>query len=403
MTEYIRWFNKQGFFAMFLLFTATLLLLSPIGSNELLVIRGFFIPELGLLLIAPLAIFGYKLPRIFLRYSINTSRRLLMVFAILLLFIIGTINSGDIVRSYSVTRAFVSFILGIYLVNFLYRYFDKKHAQFAVMTLVFFALFSALIYFSFISSGPKSAYSLPLILIFAYLTSLTRNFFLLFISITLISYMVITSGFRAYLLYGFIILCTLILTLISKSLVLNSRGLRARKDTLVILFLVILIPLLFQVSWPYIYNWIASDPSRYHQIIFKSSQLFSFLAGGEAGSSIATRMSSFNFMIENWQEFLFPRGFLDFVNNGVSVHRDSIFGYLVYTFGFIISFFIVIFIYWRLFFNVVRSNGDKGMRLAIIACLTVMFFTFGLVLTVIGQSFFFGMLISMQMINRREI
>jgi hypothetical protein len=217
--------------------------------------------------------------------------------------------------------------------------------------------------------------------------------------------MAITSSFRIYWIYAILIFIALVFSLITNIFTFELGRVKVKKDSVIILLLIFFIPFVFTIIWPYIYDWLASDASRYHQTIFKTEQLYNRLdtgTGAEAGSSSSIRAGQFLFLYDNWTDFLLPQGFYDKVSSNTSPLRDGMYFYMASVFGLIISFFIFVRIIYSFYLGFSKSKDYKIIRFTVFVILISVFLTTGSVLLVISQSFFLGVLYSLQTTNYIE-
>jgi len=389
----LTWINTQNLTTKILVFLTAVLILSPLGSNKLLSVGGVFAPEL---FVGLLIIFKLKEFNLFLSMIRNSLTYILVVLACIILTYIGYLSGGDIAVSYSLLRAFVFFCLGWMLVNYLFTYQLRPLNLLVFLTVI--STIGSLIYFIIFSSGVKAPYSIPLMLLVFYFAYLSKSSFIILISISILFLMAVTSSFRVYWVYSVLFLLAFLFGYLKNIIFIKNNVFYLNlTNFLVISILLIVIPLSFILLSDFVFQWFSADSGRYNQIVWKSQELYNaIIYGGEVDASTYIRMLQFEYFKDNWVDFLLPTGFhdnTDFLGNSSAI-RDGIYYYMAIIFGLLLSVVMCSVLVFKLFLNIARSKSEKLPRFVICIVLFIIFCINGSSLTVISQSFYLGVLLS---------
>ena len=412
------WFCNLRKIECFIIILFTSLILSPLGSNLFLVFSGYYLPEVAVVGLFYLAYLNIYLFRVACNKLLKNILFYFILIAILFLFTLGTLQHGNFIAAYSGARSLAFLFLGWWLVTFLTKHVNLDTRIYFLLTIVVLSTIFSILYFIFFSNGVKAPYSIPLILLLGLLIASLDDLKLVFLGLLAIIFMVIGSSYRAYWFYGFMIYLG-VLTPYIMGVTFKKNGfthIRARKLK-VGLSIVILSSFTYIFAFEVIYDWLESDPKRYHQTIYKFEQLHdSLVYGDDVGISENDRMEQAEYLFSNWFDFILPSGFYDRADRyfgslwsdsftlagGGSPVNDGVYLYMAMTFGFLITLIILLFLLYKLVRNFfLAPRLLKPVLISIYVSLLLVFTGQGAVMLVISQSFYLGLLLSI-LINKSD-
>ena len=302
----------------------------------------------------------------------------------------------------SILRAWLFLLFGIVFSRLVFRDGIIQSGYFYAVVL--FSVLFSLIYFLYLDSSVKRPFSVSLFFLSTTYVLLYKRMNLFFVSIVIFGFVVLVSGFRVYYLYFLMFVLAYIIS--------NFR-LRDSARFFLSLFLMSIFTYLFwDDAWLYFMDWVKADESRYHQIVYKSLELYDYVYGyGAADESTSSRYSQYVLVFENIGCCLLPNGFLsnsDYIFDslfsshsldfgGRVVSKDSIFLNLLISLGLVIfiplaSYSLVLMVrllnFWFL-----MGHGVVGLYVLLGLCLII--FGQGSVLTVTYNSFYMGALLAL--------
>jgi len=391
--ESINWFKTIDIKYKVTIIILSLLVLSPLGSNKLLVLGGVFVPEI---LIVLLGVIFFKKSKYILNYVISSLTYLFIIISCILLIFLGYLNGENVTISYSVCRAFVFLCIGWGLTNYVY-YHSKTPSNLLIILVIFTTIWS-LVYFTVFSQTTKAPFSIPLMMLIFYFSYLSKDIRMVFLAIFTLIFISIISAFRLYWIYSTIFILAFILGYFKNILFIDNGTIYIRKsNAMMIMSFIFVMPLFVFLLSDSVLQWFSADASRYNQIVWKSTELYnSIIYGDNLDESTYIRMLQFQYYINNWSDFILPSGFYDNTNfiGGSSAIRDTMYYYMSIVFGVFASVFIVFFIVKNTVKNIVRSKYEKIPRVALISIFSIIFLFNGSSLTIISHSFYLGIVIS---------
>lgn len=397
-----------------LLLMSSMLLLSPLGANYLLVYGGNYFPEpvFVLIIVITSAIF----PRFF---GFVASIAKSPFFAISLLSclvaaLLGmTLNGTNLIDSYSASRSYMVFVIGVCAVIVASRKeisFQKLFIS-NIRILATCTLISSLIYFAVIhgASSIKSAYSITAIILLGYMSIYEKNVLKQAIVISLLIYCAVLSSYRAYILYVFIMFFSVYLNNILSVILLRKNGIVLNLASLRRLFVLISVLIILGPSIvDGVTEWVMQDSSRYHQIVYKMEQQYYDLINGTVDGSTDARLDMYDFFFANVHGYILPSGFFDrqsyvmsapWINeairfDGSSPSRDGGFFFMAMTFGVMyLSILLFLFVYKFSVSMKKLSFKDSLLKMPMIITGVMLFVSMGNIFLVIDVAFYFGIMV----------
>ncbi|MEG0619078.1 MAG: hypothetical protein RR557_07260 [Bacilli bacterium] len=363
-------------------------------------------PEIYLCICAILAFIFCKEFRIFpLKIFANANVIMVFIFfSIVSLFsILG--DNFNIVGFYGRYRALFWFLIAIFIGNY---FIKRDNVEVFYQGLLVFCLSSIL--FSCIdvywgTGGESVKQGIPIFSFVISIVLLLRKE--LYSYALLISVLFVVLAFFSFwrqnyiiALYGFIL--TFIYSLKKGFRYYgNNIGLRSHLKLLLLVPFFAVYGLIY--FWNNIINFLFEDEQRYIQSVGKILSFFENVDQG-GGTSEQTRIEQYRFLLDNFIYFLLPNGLVDdsilslkslwggdTYNAGVSIVRDSSFGYFTVVFGLLISFFINILFTFRFFNGYKRNlNNYRLFFIYLIIPILVVYFVDGLTMTQMQKSIYFG-------------
>jgi hypothetical protein len=372
MKHYFDWVKTLGKRNFIILVCASAVIFSPLGSNFILVINGMFIPEIFVIsVILYYLVFQNTTEfRYFISFYLRNVYFLIFIGLGVLLFFIGVINQDDFKEPYGLFRSYFFCVFGYYLMSYICINRKSNNARYFLYTMIFVSTISSIAFFMFINeSSSKSA---------------------------------LTSSFRTYWIIVSLIYLSIFINQISLVFNLNNKNLNDKiKYVMLMFFLPIILFSIYQFFFDDIYNWLASDSSRYHQTIYKTEELINtVLYNAEIGESESNRLYMIDYFSKNWSDFIFPKGFFDrpekigYYYGNASPIRDGIYLYQSVIFGVIISLALNVIFIFRVLSSWLHAIPVNRLIYSItIVNFFIMYALNGSVMIIIPQSFYFGFLI----------
>lgn len=377
-----RWFTLGTFNAV----VVGLLLMSPFGWAMFLKVGANYFPEIAIALIMGVG----------LRTSPQFARDVVAFFqspfvqawtvGAAALFMLGFLFTRDIFAAYSDFR--VCLLLG-YAISFVARAKTRiieTHVQVALVV----SLVATAVYYTFIGRGfsVKQPFCVTGLLAAVYIAARYRGMLTATALATLGLYMIITSSYRSNFIVGIL----LVLIFIWMGLFPISEGGIAKKLSDRLNF--VLAAIAAQVAAPfgiaYFLEFVRSNPSRYHQTVYKTTEALNALKSGRADQVDSLRASYIPFIQDNFSAFILPSGlgYKGWNNNwhsmwmppGSGMFGSSIDGghlYMALHLGIGLSCVLVALLGLRWFRALFARPSEIVPRLGIIACIGVFMSAFG--------------------------
>lgn len=387
------------------------LVLSPLGSNYLLVIGGSFFPEIGIAGV-------YVLHIILLRKKRNiSSYRAFIFYSILaiILCLIGDflsflLNDVSIIEIYAISGAIIFLFLG-YSIFMSCRDASLRNLGSLLFVLSISSLFFAFIYnVAIVEQAPKRSYSIFAMATASMFIAFRGSLMQKVVWIVALFAMAVHSSFRAYIVYAAILAAMIILKSAldifqykSGSWVFSVKQL----SQLSVFLLVFLVgtPLFISAA----YEWIMQDQSRYHQIIYKFQEQYGEYRDGNVDGDLDPRIAMNQFLVKNYEDYILPNEF--FSRNVYSLHsawggesisfeassptRDGGFIFLTASFGLLVSIPLTFIMVVKIFLSRMKNDfKDLFARALISIVLFGYYFTSGAMFLIIDFAFYFGFLLA---------
>jgi hypothetical protein len=405
MKHYFDWVKTLGKRNFIILVCASAVIFSPLGSNFILVINGMFIPEIFVIsVILYYLVFQNTTEfRYFISFYLRNVYFLIFIGLGVLLFFIGVINQDDFKEPYGLFRSYFFCVFGYYLMSYICINRKSNNARYFLYTMIFVSTISSIAFFMFINeSSSKSAYSIPMIMLFGIFIVFDKNVKIMMLGVVITLFIALTSSFRTYWIIVSLIYLSIFINQISLVFNLNNKNLNDKiKYVMLMFFLPIILFSIYQFFFDDIYNWLASDSSRYHQTIYKTEELINtVLYNAEIGESESNRLYMIDYFSKNWSDFIFPKGFFDrpekigYYYGNASPIRDGIYLYQSVIFGVIISLALNVIFIFRVLSSWLHAIPVNRLIYSItIVNFFIMYALNGSVMIIIPQSFYFGFLI----------
>ncbi len=406
-SNYFNWENKQEIIAWCIIILSSVLILSPMGSNKLLVFSGVFVVEIVLFPIILIAYSHFNSVKMGISSLFYSGQLFIVLLCTLALFFVGGISGDSITGSYSMARSMMFFFIGWWFVSVGMKVTGKHKLLYLLAIIIVLSVLSSVYYYEVDSPGIKSPYSLSVLCLLALLAVEFKNKKFLFFVIFTVGLLSVKSSFRSYWLALIFLYSGLFYTYFRDIFILSgTRVVLNSNKILQLSALIIVCTLLSTLLASHIYEWIASDPSRYHQIIYKSQELFNTVIYGDTlGSSEAERLGQLSFLLVNWGSFILPGGFQNgsslFTMHDSSPVKDSVYMYLSVVLGMVLAIPSICYVILRLAIG--YNNTIQPLRplfLSIIFIIVIIFFTQGAVLMKVSDAFYLGTLLAY--LTRRE-
>ncbi|WP_373974906.1 hypothetical protein NT239_14930 [Chitinibacter sp. SCUT-21] len=386
----------------FFLIVFCFLMLSPFGSNMVLVFGGNYYPEFFVVFL--LVVINIFFPSIY-SYVIGCFNQYSVIawaaWCIFLVVLGGALLHGNYIAAYADARSFLVFILA-------FVYFsrvspsDPMSRDVLLFHVVCISLVAHFIFFSFFAgSGDDDSIKLgyPFAMFFCLLYAMRNNVKLRYVLIfvVIVVYAAVTSFYRQ----NWIMASILVFASVLSCLTLN------KKPSLIFLKLLLLLGIIFimmPIVQSIVFDYFSSSESRYIHSIKKFENLMDLLKYGEAGEGDDIRAAYIEFFISNIYAFLLPSGFghkaMYYLTSlwtdqklpvaGASVDGGYIFGFV--HLGVITVLLGMIYIISCVITRISEESmfGCKVIYLAILLSCAVIFVTNGQVFTVITAAFFYG-------------
>ena len=396
---------------------------SFLASTKVLQISGRFIPEVFILIwiICTYLFFTKRFNELggFLRKN-NFYILIIFIFSISL---IGLLRDDiDLASYYARMRSLILFTIAIYI-----GYYAQKSEKYELYLDVLLWLVLGAIFFNFLHTlfatftttyivdnvkvtFPILAYAIAIFLLIRRKQKLLPFILVLFL---------ITSSAMSFFRQYYIIATIITFYFLFFGYFFNDNSTKKRISTL-LASLIILILLYFSIDFliKIIMEFLSSDPKRHAQSIGKIEQFIDALQYNEVDSSGNTRLLQYQFLLNNFESFFLPNGLINdkvyvlksiwggetFYMNDVAMTKDSLFAYIITTFGWFIS------SIFFLFFNILTLkslfNNINEKKSSILFFYFLFWFLFFLDGTLIGQfekALFTGIIVTFAFPNYNKI
>ncbi len=386
---------------------ASLLLLSPAGSNLILVFGGNYYPELGVIFIylVSTAIYpglGKKVLAV-----VRTPYVLLGFGFVFIAAFLGFVNNDvSPAEAYGISRSFMACCIGFSVFRVHSRSGSKKTLSVIFALATFTIIFSFLYNVAFLSAEPKRPYSLFAIVVISVFLTFRGSVFQKLIWMVFMFIISVHSGFRAYIGYSAVLALMMVFSTALDVIRIKSGRLVFSVSRLA---QVATVSVVFIFGTPVFvagaYQWIMQDESRYHQLIYKFEEQYGEYKDGNVDGKLDPRIDMNNFIFSSFLDFILPNGFYN--RSDYSIHsvwgterisfdassptRDGGFLFMSMSFGLLLSAPLMLFMYFKILVVCIKNGiRDAVVRILISAVLTGYYFTSGAMFTVIDMAFYFG-------------
>ena len=333
---------------------------SYLGSRGVLIFGGVFAPEVVL---APLIlVYGSAIYN-----RIGEKNIYFLMLSILLVSAVSVIGFArdDFSASvfYARYRALLSFVFALIIGMVVFKNNDERHIRFIAAIFLwvgFFNLISQLLYSGLEDGAAKAPMSASALTVSAVLYWSQRLRKEAWICLALMSLSAVLSFFRQNYIYA-----SLMVVGFLASYIFQVIGRRRMSDYIGVVVVILAVSLLPLILSDYVIYFMESSESRYIQSIKKIEALSDALSGRGFGESENTRIEMLLYLSNNFNYYLLPNGLVNdstltmkslfggsqFHGYSASLVRDSILAYFVIQFGWLITFLVVV----VLFFMVLRG------------------------------------------------
>lgn len=389
-----------------------LLVLLPLPFTTLgltfLTFGNNYIPEIFLFL---WLFFAFILSSSIRNFSllIISSKLFLISFSILIFISLFSFFREDFdpITFYGRFRALLACLIGYVIVRFCSK---RNWGENLSNNLILFLSSACIMYFisSIISSNSdntKISISMICFSTVIYLFSEKNKLFPALIFSILACLVAYLSFFRQNYFIALLLIIFIFLNIIFKSIKFKEYSVYIGKSNFLSLLLLSFFLFVVTSISGYLYDYLASDESKYIQSIGKINDLSLALQNGGLDESGELRVKSYLYLLDNLEFFLLPNGLINdnllylksiwgggAVYLGMSITRDSILAYLIVNFGFILAMLISIFIFIRLISLIVLDCKTIFYKIMFIGpSILLVFFLDGATLTQLQKSLFFGL------------